>query len=238
MKIGIGLAVLNNFKGAVETLQSVQTRHDWQPYMYPQHRRQISLAAAWNWMAKEAFADGCDYALICNDDILFAPDTIDAMINEHKRLNETEKVVMVTPNNILAELNGDPWAILDYKLPPETQLSFSDHPNFSCFLIAPDYFEKIGDFDENFWPAWYEDNDSHRRAKLLGYREICTNAAPMVHFGGVSTSLMENPSSQQSQLYYIKKWGGIPYPESEVYEHPYNDETLSPKEWRKQEVQQ
>lgn len=237
MKIGIGFAIMNNFKGAIEALQSVRTEHDWQPYFQPQHRNQISLAAAWNKMAKEAFADGCDYALICNDDILFAPDTIDAMVREHQRLNETENVVMVTPNNILAELNGDIWAILDYKIPEGVETSFSDHPNFSCFLIGPDYFEKIGTFDENFWPAWYEDNDSHRRAQLLGYREICTTAAPMIHIGGVSTSMMANPSSETSRLYYMKKWGGIPWPASEVYDHPYNDETISPKEWKPQEVQ-
>lgn len=229
-KIGIGFAVMNNFKGLAEAINSVKTEHEWQVYLQLQHQNQISLAAAWNKLAKTAFDDGCDYALICNDDILFAPDTIDAMIRELEELEVTEKVVMVTPNNIKGEL-ADPYAILDYRLPEGTQTSFSDHPNFSCFLIGPDYFDKIGDFDENFWPAWFEDNDSHRRAKLLGYREICTTAAPMVHFGGVSTSMMENPDSSLSRDYYIKKWGGVPWPESEVFTTPYNDPKLNPKQW-------
>lgn len=139
---------------------------------------------------------------------------------------------MTTPNNIKLELSN-PYDIAQYKLPEDTPMSNSDHPNFSCFLIGRDYFEKVGFFDENFVPAWYEDNDSHRRAKLLGFREICTNLAPMVHFGGVSTSLMENPNSAQSAGYYVKKWGGIPYPESEVYQTPFNDPEMSPTTWRR-----
>ena len=228
-KIGISFAIMNNFKGAIETLESVKTMHDIQLYLHPQWRHQIPLAAAWNKTAKMAFADGCDYALVCNDDILFAPDTIDAMVREYERLR-SEKVIMVTPNNIKGEL-ADPYHILEYALPEGTVTSFSDHPNFSCFLIAPEYFTEIGDFDENFWPAWFEDNDSHRRAKLLGYREICTTAAPMVHFGGVSTSMMDNPDSSGSRDYYIKKWGGVPWPESEVFTTPYNDPNLTPKDW-------
>lgn len=230
-KIGIGFAIMNNYKGAVEVLQSVKTEHEWQPYFWLQERQRVSLAAAWNWLAKTAFDDGCDYALICNDDILFSPDAIDAMVREYERLEITEKVIMVTPNNIKAEL-ADPYEILNYQLPDGTQTSFSDHPNFSCFLITPAYFDKIGDFDENFYPAWFEDNDSHRRAKLLGYREICTTAAPTVHFGGVSTSMMENPDSSISRDYYIRKWGGVPWPESEIYTTPYNDPKLNPAQWR------
>lgn len=231
MKIGISFQVLNNFKGLAETLHSIQTQHDYRLYIVDQWRWNRPLSRAWNESAMQAFNDGCDYALVCNDDILFSSETIDAMVKVHQELN-SEGVVMVTPNNIKLELSN-PYDIAHYKLPEGTPPSHSDHPNFSCFLIARDYFEKVGFFDENFIPAWYEDNDSHRRAKLLGYREICTNLAPMVHFGGVATSMMENPNSANSQAYYVKKWGGIPYPESETFQTPYNDPEFSPTQWRR-----
>lgn len=232
MKVGLVFAVLNNFKGLTEAVWSAKSEiANLQVYIQPQWRAQVSLAAAWNRGAKEAFDDGCDYVIVCNDDILFAPECIDNMIKQYEELRP-QGVIMVTPNNIMAELM-DPYDILYYKV-PEDPYTFSDHPNFSCFLIKPEFFTLHGTFDENFWPAWYEDNDSHRRAQLLGYREVCTTAAPMVHFGGVSTSMMDNPHSGESQAYYMKKWGGLPMPASETFQTPYNDPTLSPKEWVRQ----
>ena len=232
IKIGIGFAVLNNFKGLAETLHSIQTSHDWNLYIKDQWRWNRPLSQAWNEMAMQAFDEGCDYALICNDDILFSPDCIDAMVRVHQELNESENVVMVTPNNIMLEL-ANPEDILSYSLAEGTPATWSEHPNFSCFLIARDFFEKVGFFDENFIPAWFEDNDSHYRSKLLGYKEICTNQAPMVHYGGVATSLMDNPSSQASHDYFLKKWGSVTRLLDETFKTPYNDPELSPNQWKR-----
>lgn len=231
IKIGIGFAVLNNFKGLAETLHSIQTSHDWNLYIKDQWRWNRPLSQAWNEMAMQAFDEGCDYALICNDDILFSPDCIDAMVRVHQELN-SEGVVMVTPNNIMLEL-ASPEDILTYRLPEGTPGSHSDHPNFSCYLIARDFFEKVGFFDENFIPAWYEDNDSHYRSILLGYREVCTNLAPMIHYGGVATSMMENPNSADSHAYYIKKWGSVNRTGEEAYRTPYGDPAFHATMWKR-----
>ena len=228
--VAICFAVLNNFKGLAEAIHSIKTQHDYTVIVQDQWRDNRPLSKAWNDLPMQAFDRGYEYVLMCNDDIMFAPQTIDEMIQAHRHWND-KGVVMVTPNNILGELGGNPEAILNYQLDPDTEESIADHPNFSCFLIKKDYFEKVGFFDENFVPAWFEDNDSHRRAKLLGYREIVTNLAPMVHIGGVATSKMDNPDSSVSRQYYIRKWGGIPHPESEVFSHPYNDQSLNPTQW-------
>ncbi|MFA5999246.1 MAG: hypothetical protein WC747_04475 [Candidatus Babeliales bacterium] len=213
-------------------MHSIRTTHDWNLYMFDQWRLNRPLSETWNVMAMRAFEEGCDYALLCNDDILFSPDCIDAMVRVHQALNETEDVVMVTPNNIMLEL-ANPEDILSYALPEGVQTSWSEHPNFSVFLIARDFFEKVGFFDENFIPAWYEDNDSHYRAKLLGYKEICTTAAPMVHYGGVATSLMDNPNSQHSHDYFLKKWGSAGRILDEVFKLPYDDPEFTPAMWRR-----
>jgi hypothetical protein len=234
--IGIVVPVLNYFKGFTDLALSIKTKHNYKIYVQPQYRAQVPLSAAWNKGSLQAFAEGCDYALVCNDDIMFAPECIDGMVEQYELLKK-QGIIMVTPNNILGEI-GDAFNILNYKLPEGQEPSFSDHPNFSCFLIAPEYFEKVGMFDENFAPAWYEDNDSHRRATLAGLREICTTAAPMVHIGGVTTHMMENNvGSGGSQAYYIEKWGGIPesHPlqaQKEHYLTPYNDPNLTIKDWR------
>lgn len=232
IKIGIGFSVLNNFKGFAESVHSIRTSHEWNLYMFDQWRLNRPLSQTWNQMALQAFKDGCDYAMLCNDDILFSPGCIDAMVRVHQELNESENVVMVTPNNIMLEL-ANPEDILSYELAKDTPATWSEHPNFSCFLIARDFFEKVGFFDENFIPAWYEDNDSHYRSKLLGYKEICTNQAPMVHYGGVATSLMDNPNSQPSHDYFLKKWGSVTRLLDETFKTPYNDPDLTPAQWKR-----
>lgn len=238
MKVGLVITPLNNFKGFTETVWSAKSVHDLETIVEPQFYWQKPLAQAWNDGAKRAFERGCEYAVVCNDDILFSPDTIDAMIEQYELLHESDKVVMVTPNNIRLQL-ADPYDILKYVRPADP-FTYSEHPNFSCFLIHKDFFDLCGTFDENFVPAWYEDNDMHRRITLLGYKAIMTTAAPQIHFGGISTGMIENnPGSGQSQAYYIKKWGGIPvtHPEGGVKEHfatPYNDPALTPKDWVRQ----
>lgn len=236
MKIGLVFPVVNNFKGLAEAIWTAKSRHNLQVYIQPQWHEQVALARAWNQGAMDAFREGCDFAIVCNDDVLFSPDTIDAMVEQYALLAESDNVVMVTPNNIKLQLI-EPYHIRDYVRPPDAY-TYSQHPNFSCFLIAFDFFDKCGTFDENFVPAWYEDNDMHRRIELLGYKAIMTTAAPHVHMGGVSTAMIENnPGSGQSRDYYLKKWGGVPvsHPGAEPKEHfmyPYNDPTLTPKDWR------
>lgn len=235
-KIGIVFTPMHNFKGLTEALWSAKSsKYDLVTYIQPQWiEPRPPLAKAWNNGAAQAFAGGCDFALVCNDDILFAPQTIDNMVAEYKRLRKSENVIMVTPNNIYGQLQ-DPYDILHYGVTAEP--TWSESPNFSCFLIAPEFFNIVGTFDENFVPAWFEDNDAHRRAQLLGYKLITTTAAPQVHFGGVSTSMMQSPDSSISKHYYIRKWGGLPYSHpvpdelKEHFEQPYNDTNLTPKDW-------
>lgn len=237
LKVGLVFTPMNNFRGCIEGIWSAKSKHHLEIYIESQWiEPKKTLAQAWNDGSKRAFSDGCDYVVVCNDDILFSPDTIDAMIEQYELLRDTENVIMVTPNNIKLEL-ANPYDILTYER-PDQPFTFSENPNFSCFLIKPEYFDIIGEFDTNFNPAWFEDNCSHRRSILLGYKEITTTAAPQVHFGGVSTSML--PSNQRdsgaSQVYYIKKWGGIPYSHhnggtKEHFTHPYNNPNIPVNQW-------
>jgi hypothetical protein len=227
-RICIVIPVFRYFEGACDLLSSVVTKHDYTVKIMPQWRAQVPLAKAWNDGAKWAFENGCDYALVCNDDILFAPECIDNMVEQLELLRK-DRVIMVTPNNILAQLPGK-YDILTYQTPPDA-FTWADHPNFSCFLIAPEYFEKIGTFDENFDPAFYEDNDAHYRAHLLGYYLATTTAAPMIHIGGVSTTLAGPRNYQASHDYFHRKWGSVHRNLDEAFKTPYNDPTLTPKEW-------
>lgn len=232
-KLGFVIPCLINFKGCVELIASIKTEYPFEIYLEEQWRANKPLAKAWNDGFDRAVAGGCEFVFILNDDILFDQNAVDNLVREMIRLdNNNDRVVLVSSNNIIGELS-DPYHVLahtqEYAIPP----NISDHPNYSCFMVRKDFMDKVGRFDENFVPAWFEDNDSHRRIELLGYRAICTTASSCVHFGGVSTAMISNPSSEKSRQYYVKKWGDLPegHGGREIYEHPYNNPELSAKEW-------
>jgi GT2 family glycosyltransferase len=85
--------------------------------------------------------------------------------------------------------------------------------NWSNFFIHRDCFEKVGPFDENFYPAYFEDNDYRYRMKLgkvvyFGHE----NLQPEVFRSSMTRT--KDPSLneyfQKNELYYEKKWGGPP----------------------------
>lgn len=227
MRIGFVIPPMNNFRGAIALIASIKTKHHPRIYIEEQYRHQKPLAAAWNHGFDRAVEDGCEYVFILNDDVLFAPDTVDNLIKEFERL--PDDVVLVSCNNIKGNLS-DPYDILT--LPEKYEPGdVDDHPNYSCFAVRKDFFEKVGRFDENFVPAWCEDQDSHQRIHLLGLRAVVTTASSCVHFGQVSTNLTGPADSGRSVAYFMKKWGSHNNNPPQLFTHPYNDENLSPKEW-------
>lgn len=230
-KLGFVIPCLINFKGCVELIASIKTEHPFEIYLEEQWRANKPLAKAWNDGFDRAVAGGCEYIFILNDDILFDQNGVENLVKEMDRLGEGN-VVLVSSNNVIGELS-DPYHILAHQQPYEAPASVADHPNYSCFMVRKDFFEKVGRFDENFKPAWFEDNDSHHRIEMLGYRAICTAASSCVHFGGVSTAMISNPTSEKSRQYYVMKWGGLPegHGGKEAYYHPYNNPELTVKDW-------
>lgn len=94
----------------------------------------------------------------------------------------------------------------------------------------------VGRFDENFHPAYYEDNDYAYRIRLaeqqLGRREwpsVEIAAASAGHAHAVNMGLVRaNPG--ECLAYYERKWGGPPG--RETFTHPYNDPALAWSDWR------
>lgn len=209
MKLGIVVPVLNNFTGLTNMIKSID--HPFLPFIVDNYTKNRGVAAAWNLGAKNAIAKGCDYILICNDDIVFGPGTIAKLLEAGRSYFLDGKTVMVTAMNVREALkNGAKW---ETSYDPSAQPAES--PDYSCFLIQPSYFELIGDFDEAIWPAYFEDNDSHYRIKLAGKQALCIPWAPMYHIGSATQNFSTRPvvTSQmfeRNREYFVKKWGGTP----------------------------
>ncbi len=97
---------------------------------------------------------------------------------------------------------------------------------FSLFLLKRAGYEKIGGFDTNFYPAYYEDNDYVRRAHLLGYQLMTSAEATYDH---IPSSTLARYTLQEKEIhhnnfrrntsYYMSKWGGLPT--KEIYNEPF-----------------
>jgi len=229
-RIGLVIPVLNNFDQAIDAIYSAKSENDLRIYVQPQYRYQLPLAAAWNRGINEAYNDGCVVTIVSNDDVLFAPRTIDDLADAARDMNDDE--VMVHPNDLM-EVLDDPSEILFMEEWGGEPFSPEDQ-SFSCFAIRSDFTSEMGTFDENFDPAWWEDTDMKYRINLMNYKRIRTNI-PYVHLRHQSTKKLNLPlNSIKSGEYYLKKWGSATKSLTETFKHPYNDPSLSPKEWRKQ----
>lgn len=167
----------------------------------------LSLSEKWNLAAEKAWELGCDAVLICNNDILFHPVTIDAIVERWQQ----DDVGMVTAHNLRGQVEPDK---LNEVAPPENPTE-APNPDFSCFLLPKETWNSVGIFDAEFRPCYFEDNDYHYRMKLLGLKAITTTAAIYYHYGSqtqnsVPGGLCRGEQFQENYRYFVKKHGVDP----------------------------
>lgn len=133
-------------------------------------RDQQSVAYCWNYMLDWAFSPALstkyDGVLVCNNDVILRPDTV------HHLMADPASFVTAVSVRSESEL-GIPLSVPSSRRP---------HPDFSCFLIKPACWKKVGRFDEGFDGAYCEDNDYHVRAHMAGVPLMCIDL-PFVHYG-------------------------------------------------------
>lgn len=99
-----------------------------------------------------------------------------------------------------------------------------------CNAISRKCVDLVGEFDENFYPAYYEDTDYYRRMNLAGvpyngYTPIPAYAITIAN--SVSAEVNNLNVNYQAQAdYYKEKWGG--YPGGEKWDIPFDGEGYAP----------
>ncbi len=235
--VGILFPVLNNWSGVSVAINSIRSEHIIRPWIVNNSFFGLSVSESWNAGIYTLFSQGCKYVIVCNDDIVFSSFTIDALV---KRA-EVGDAVLVSAHNVKGLLK-EPTEIYSYI--PGEDVTEPENPDFSCFLITQECWDKVGAFDENFSPAYYEDNDYHARVVLSGEKAILTTSAPYYHFGSLTINQQEEgkppiiPQERMlfGQQYFIAKWGHLPVsnpPEmwNLYYRRPFNDLRYSHRDW-------
>ena len=95
--------------------------------------------------------------------------------------------------------------------------------NFCAFILKKSIFEKDS-FDENFFPAYFEDNDYKYRMKLQKNKLVETDFLNANIYRNSQTILKDsslNNKFMDNRNYYIKKWGGLP--NEEQFKKPFNN---------------
>lgn len=181
-----------------------------------------------NFGVNDAFERGFDVALVCNNDIVLHPEAIWRISERFGK----EDVAMVTCMDVRGEVTErqlNPLGVSQISAKDKEGVEESNHPNFSAFALSRECWEMVGEFDELFEPAYFEDNDYHYRMKLAGVKAVVYPPALFYHYGSrtqneanetglpcVSGGMFEN-----SRALYVKKWGGVPGEEKFI--SPYND---------------
>ncbi|WP_010585586.1 glycosyltransferase [Schlesneria paludicola] len=92
---------------------------------------------------------------------------------------------------------------------------------YEAFMMREEVWQTIGDFDEAFFPAYFEDNDHARRLELAGIEIVCPTNDGVVSCGRSNTKSRLTPDATQAlhgfvaknRDYYLTKWGGLPHQE-------------------------
>jgi len=253
----INIVTLNNLNYLSNAIGSIKTSYDYKIRVIDQdstdgvqewcRNNQIdcyrfspkrSLSEAWNFGFREAIKDEeCKYIFFPNNDVIFHKSTIDNLIYGINKLGYS----MVTGSNVEPEMSlsdmlaKDDFGSLEFDEREITNWR-EEGPDFSCPLIKRQTLEQVGYFDENYYPAYYEDNDYHLRIIKSGLHAKRLTTAPYFHFG--SMTIKNNGhlgiSSNSCQRLFIEKWGNTPSEcmDNKGYEKPFNDNNNSLKFWK------
>lgn len=163
------------------------------------------LSSAWN-LGLDTIFKNYDYAVVTGlDSITPSKNEIESLVD---LLEANPSFGLVSATHIGA---GSP----PYIRPKIVDVTHGDG-SFSFYVLSKQCFRKVGKFDENFKPAYFEDNDYLERLKLNKYTPKRSEKITYLHLvqGTMKHSpeikLKYNEFMQHNLDYYISKWGNPP----------------------------
>ncbi len=154
---------------------------------------------------KEVLDKDYQYIALLNNDILFTPNWLSGTIS---KFEEDLSLGMVSPRiqkgkKITKEnyLNKYKSYLSKFK----GSLKYTIEPLFCCVFIKKEVIDKIGLLDENFSPAFWEDNDYCFRAMYNGYSLAISNQSFVFHNHSTTSSSIDKSIPERNKEYFFKK---------------------------------
>jgi len=193
-----------------------------------------AVSKAWNDGIAKGVAEGCEYIIILNADIILGKQAIDNLVayaESHKKIDEGLDIVIWSMSDV-NQANID-----------DSTIGAEGGPHFSAYMVHKSFPSIMGKFDENIAPAYFEDNDMQVRIVKSGHRAVrCTNAK-FFHYG--SKTLQSDPQMRAihppqfmaNEIYFHQKWGGgvkNTFDEilNNLYKTPFNQANRELNDWR------
>lgn len=85
--------------------------------------------------------------------------------------------------------------------------------NWCSYIITVDIWKKAGKFDEEFFPAYFEDNSFDYKMTLVGAKKTWTSFLDPIVYRNSMTIAKDptlNQKFMQNKQMYINMWGGLP----------------------------
>jgi len=177
---------------------------EWARTMYPKvvtlyQTPPYSVAQSWNRGLTLLFGnlpqEPNAHVLVCNNDVELRPDTY--------------RLLLEDGGGFVTAVGVDDKEMLATTVPGGKR----PNPDFSCYLIRREVWDKVGRFDEKFETAFCEDWDFHVRLHKAGVDAHCIDI-PFYHVGSATVNNMP-PEEQEAVLkqadknrqYFKEKWG-------------------------------
>lgn len=155
----------------------------------------IGVSGAWNLIIKSYLMS--PYWILCNNDVSFTPGFLKEMV--------------------MSSMNDD----IGFVSPPGYSNEYSSYGTFECFLIKDWVVDKCGLFNENFYPAYCEDNDYFLKLLFNKISKAIINTtfyhggttsyeysgSQTIKLGGSSLEKKINNAHQLNREYLTKLWG-------------------------------
>lgn len=210
---GVEVLVINNDSSDGTAAWLAAQRGLWQIHSHPA----MSVAQSWNRGLQWAWERGAEYALVVNNDVELRPDTYRHLVADGGGFVTavgTRDPEKLRPNQYVGTA-GVPELADDMPnsyVPPNPHMK-RPHPDFSCYMIRREVYEKVGPFDEGFKIAFCEDGDYDLRLYKSGIRAYCLDL-PFLHHGSATIKNADPVEIRRIQVqadknrqYFERKWG-------------------------------
>lgn len=194
--------------GTVEYLKEIEEQH--KNFKLICNSENLGYSKGNNIGIKMALEGDYEFIGLLNNDVLLAPDWLE---NTLKIFEMDKQLGMISPRDagrpkfykkkITAKnyLENYKKYLAKFKEPFKYMLE----PLFSCVIIKREVIEKIGLMDENFTPAFWEDQDYCLRASYAGYSLATSNLAFVFHNHSTTSSAISKEIYEKNKQYFYKK---------------------------------
>ena len=198
------------------------------------NRRNLGFVGSCN--AGASAAKG-EFVLFLNNDTVVTAGWLEALVDTFAQVPEAGLVgaKLVYPDGRLQEAggiifnDGSGWNYGRFDDPRDARYSFLrevDYCSGAAILIRRDLLDQLGQFDERYAPAYYEDTDLAFAVRDAGYKVVYQPASTVIHFEGITAGTDIGSGVKQYQVVnrekFLAKWANAlrqqprPHPQTPI----------------------